>query len=156
MCTCLLSCSSHVQFCDPMDHSPPGSFVQGILRARILEWVTMPSSRDLSNPRVEPSSLASPALAGGFLTTSPSWEYFWNSLLCGVSFMGLLEAGVSFEPLSHGMLSQRLSVEQSVKGGNLPPTPERPEELETLLELWGRAAGQQKCCCLAWERLRYL
>ena len=63
---------------------------------------------------------------------------------------------MSFEPLSHGMLSRRLSVEQSVKGGNLPPTPERPEELETLLELWGRAAGQQKCCCLALERLRYL
>ena len=28
--------------CDPMDCSPPGSSVHGILRARILEWVAMP------------------------------------------------------------------------------------------------------------------
>ena len=30
---------------DPMDCSPPGSSVHGILQARILEWVAMPSSR---------------------------------------------------------------------------------------------------------------
>ena len=37
--------------CDPMDCSPPGSSVHGILQARILEWVTMPSSRGSSWPR---------------------------------------------------------------------------------------------------------
>ena len=31
--------------CDPMDHSPPSSSVDGILQARVLEWVAMPSSR---------------------------------------------------------------------------------------------------------------
>ena len=31
--------------CDPMDCSPPGSPVHGILQARILEWVTIPFSR---------------------------------------------------------------------------------------------------------------
>ena len=31
--------------CDPMDCSPPSSSVHGILQGRILEWVTMPSSR---------------------------------------------------------------------------------------------------------------
>ena len=31
--------------CDPVDYSPPGSSVHGILQARILEWVAMPSSR---------------------------------------------------------------------------------------------------------------
>ena len=36
--------------CDPMDCSPPGSSVHGILQARILEWVAMPSSKDLPNP----------------------------------------------------------------------------------------------------------
>ena len=30
--------------CDPVDYSPPGSSVHGILQARILEWVAMPSS----------------------------------------------------------------------------------------------------------------
>ena len=28
-----------------MDYSPPGSSVHGILQARTLEWVAMPSSR---------------------------------------------------------------------------------------------------------------
>ena len=37
--------------CDPMDYSPPGSSVHGILQARILEWVAMPSSRGSSQPR---------------------------------------------------------------------------------------------------------
>ena len=34
--------------CDPMDCSPPGSSVHGILQARRLEWVAMPSSRGSS------------------------------------------------------------------------------------------------------------
>ena len=37
--------------CDPMDRSPPGSSVHGILQARILEWVAIPSSRGSSQPR---------------------------------------------------------------------------------------------------------
>ena len=35
---------SHPTLCNPMDCSPPGSSVQGILQARILEWVAMPFS----------------------------------------------------------------------------------------------------------------
>ena len=30
--------------CDPIDGSPPGSFVLGILQARTLEWVAIPFS----------------------------------------------------------------------------------------------------------------
>ena len=37
--------------CGPMDCSPPGFSVCGILQARILEWVGMPSSRGSSPPR---------------------------------------------------------------------------------------------------------
>ena len=37
--------------CDPMDCSPPGSSVYGILQARILEWVAIPFSRGSSWPR---------------------------------------------------------------------------------------------------------
>ena len=40
------SLQSCLTLCHPMDYSPPGSFVYGILQARILEWVAMPSSRD--------------------------------------------------------------------------------------------------------------
>ena len=37
--------------CDPMDCSPPGSSVHGILQARILEWVAIPFSKGFSQPR---------------------------------------------------------------------------------------------------------
>ena len=62
----LQSCST---LCNPMDYSPPSSSVHGILQARILEWVALLSSRGSSQPRDEPGSLISPALAGGFFTT---------------------------------------------------------------------------------------
>ena len=45
-----------------MDCSPPGSSVHGIPQAKILEWVAMPSSRDLPNPGIKPTSPVSPAL----------------------------------------------------------------------------------------------
>ena len=38
---------SHAPLCDPMDCSPPGTSVCGILRARILEWVAFPFSMEL-------------------------------------------------------------------------------------------------------------
>ena len=38
-------------FCNPMERSPPGSSVHGILQARILEWAAMPFSRGSSWPR---------------------------------------------------------------------------------------------------------
>jgi len=57
-----------------MDSNPPGSSVHGVLQARILEWVAMPSSRVSSSPGIEPTSLMSPALADGFFTTSTTWE----------------------------------------------------------------------------------
>ena len=38
-------------FCNPMDCNLPGSSIHGILQARILEWVAMPSSRASSQPR---------------------------------------------------------------------------------------------------------
>ena len=37
--------------CDPMDCSPPGSFIHGIFQARILEWVAIPFSGRSSQPR---------------------------------------------------------------------------------------------------------
>ena len=42
---CVLSCfSPFLTLCDPLGCSSPGSSVHGILQARILEWVVMPSS----------------------------------------------------------------------------------------------------------------
>ena len=52
----------------PMDCSPPGSSVHGILKARILEWVAMPSSRGSSQPR---NGTQVSGIAGRFFT---SWD----------------------------------------------------------------------------------
>ena len=57
-----------------MDCSLPGSSVHGILQARILEWVAMPSSRESSYPGIKPKSLTSPASAGRFFSISATWE----------------------------------------------------------------------------------
>ena len=40
-------CLTH---CDPMDCSPPGSSIHGILQARILEWVAISFCRGSSQP----------------------------------------------------------------------------------------------------------
>ena len=40
--------------CDPMDCSPPGSSIHGILQAWILEWVAIPLSRDFPDPEIKP------------------------------------------------------------------------------------------------------
>ena len=63
-----------VALCDPVDCSSPGSSLHGVLQARILEWVAIPSARDLPNPGSEPTSLTSSILAGRFLNTSTTWE----------------------------------------------------------------------------------
>ena len=65
VCVCVCVCVlSHVWlFCKPMDHSLPGSSVHGILQARILEWVAMPSSRGSSQPR---DATRGSCIAGGF------------------------------------------------------------------------------------------
>ena len=43
VCVCEVAQSCTI-LCNPMDCSPPGSSIYGILQARILEWVAMPSS----------------------------------------------------------------------------------------------------------------
>ena len=41
VCVCVLVAHSCLTLCDHMDYSPPGSFVHGILQARIVEWVAI-------------------------------------------------------------------------------------------------------------------
>ena len=54
-----------VTVCNPMDCSPPGSSVHGIFQARIVEWVAFPSSGDLPDAGINPTSSE---LAGRFFT----------------------------------------------------------------------------------------
>ena len=59
-----------------MDYSLPGSFVHGILQARILEWVAIPLSRGFSQPADQTQVSC---IAGGFFTiwaTREAQEYW--------------------------------------------------------------------------------
>ena len=62
LCLVTQSCPT---LCNPMDRSPPGSYVHGILQARILEWVAMPISGGSFQPGDQ--TQVSP-IAGGFFT----------------------------------------------------------------------------------------
>ena len=54
----VLVAQSCLTLCNPMYCSPPCSSVHGILQARVLEWVAMPSPGDLPDPGIEPGSPA--------------------------------------------------------------------------------------------------
>ena len=76
--TCCVHACMHIkslQLCltlhDPMDYSPPGPSVHGILQARILEWVAMLSSRGSSQPRDQTCVSPFPALQADFIPTEP-------------------------------------------------------------------------------------
>ena len=49
---------SCLTLCNPMNCSPPGFSVHGILQARILEWIAIPFCRGFSRPGIEPRSPA--------------------------------------------------------------------------------------------------
>ena len=53
---------SRLTLCVPMDCSPPGSSVYGVLQTRVLEWVAISFSRRYSQLRDQLASPGSPAL----------------------------------------------------------------------------------------------
>ena len=84
VCMCMCARTMMLQFCwtlcDPVDCSPPGSSVRGIPQARILEWVAMPSSRDLPNAGIEPCLLCLPHWQAGSLSPVPPGKPLWACL----------------------------------------------------------------------------
>ena len=62
---------SHVQlFATPWTVACQALLSMGFSRQEDWSWLPFPSLGDLPNPGTEPTSLMSPALAGGFFTTS--------------------------------------------------------------------------------------
>ena len=95
----MLSCFSHVQLCNAMDCSPPGSSVHRILQARILEWFPYPSSGNLPDPGIGPAFLMFPALAGGFFTTGTTIA--WPHINLGWFFSHWLTIEVEVSDLKY-------------------------------------------------------
>ena len=91
---------SRVWLCNPMGCSPPGSSVNGILQARILEWVAMPSSRGLPNPGIKPRS---PTLQADSLLSEPPGK----PMNTGVGSLSLLQGIFLTQELNRGLLHCR-------------------------------------------------
>ena len=60
--------------CNTMDGSLPGSSVHGILQARILEWVAVPSSRGPPWPRDQTRISCISSIGRGVLLPLAIWE----------------------------------------------------------------------------------
>ena len=67
-CCCCSVAQTCTTFCDPMDCSPPDSSIHGILQARVLEWLVIPSFRGSSQPRDGTRIICVSCIAGGFFT----------------------------------------------------------------------------------------
>ena len=66
---------SHVRLSEaPWTGALQASLSMEFSRQEYWSGFPFPLPRDLSNPGTEPMSLVSPALAGGFFTTSTPWE----------------------------------------------------------------------------------
>ena len=87
----------------------------GFSRQEYWSGLPSPPPGDLPNPQIEPTSLMSPALAGGFFTTSATWEAHKSTLLLGQK-----------DPLEEGMATH-----SSILAWRIPWT-EEPVGLESV------------------------
>ena len=60
--------------CGPMDCTHHSLLSMEFSRQEYWSGLLFPSAGDLPDSEIEPVSLKSPALAGGFYTTSTTWE----------------------------------------------------------------------------------
>ena len=51
VCVCVLVAQSCLTLCNPMDCSPPASFVHRIYQTRMVEWVAISFSGGTSQPK---------------------------------------------------------------------------------------------------------
>ena len=110
VCVCVVA-QSCLTLIDPIDCSLPGSTVHGILQARILEWVAMPSPPGyLPDPGIEPWS---PALQADSLPSEPpgkcsaiNWLRNISMLLGTQALLYLKIQGLKMPPLSRQHLPE--------------------------------------------------
>ena len=75
MCVCMLSLFSRVRLCANLwAITCHASLSMGFSKWEYWSELPCPPPRDLPDPGIKPKSLRSPAQAGGFFTTSTTWE----------------------------------------------------------------------------------
>ena len=80
---CVLSCFR--LFADPWTVARQAPLSMGYPMQEYWSGLPFPSPEDLPDPGIKPESLASPALAGGFFTTSATWEAQSCYFCCSVA-----------------------------------------------------------------------
>ena len=99
--------------CYPMNYSPPGSSVHGILQARILERVAIffstSSPPPLLDPGIKLKSLMPPALAGGFFTTTKIWEALYKCVNHECSLLRLVQSMLEIPRILCKIIGDNLS-----------------------------------------------
>ena len=89
MCVCVCVSAhllSHAHlFATPWTVDRQAPLSMGFSRQEHCSELPIPPPRDLPDPGIEPSSRISPALAGGFFTTSATWEALKRPRLCSYS-----------------------------------------------------------------------
>ena len=102
---------SSLTLSDPMDCSPPGSSAHGILQTRILEWVSMPSSRGSPQPR---DKTQVSCFVRGFFTISATRE----AMNTGLSSLSRLQGIFLDQESNQSLLHCRWVLYQGFPGGS--------------------------------------
>ena len=71
LCSVAVVMSNCIDCCNPVDCSPPGSSVHGILQTRIVKWIAMPFSKGSSQPGSRDRVSCISDIAGRFFTAEP-------------------------------------------------------------------------------------
>ena len=71
---CAKSLQSCPTLCDPVDVARQAPLFMGFSRQEYWSGLPYPPPGHLPDPGIKPASLTSPSLAGGFFTTSATWE----------------------------------------------------------------------------------
>ena len=135
--------------CDPMDCSPPGSSVPGILQAEILEWVAMSSSRGSSHPR-DGACVSYVSCSGRQVLyckhhLGSLGEQDWKRT--GKTHLGLLGECVG-DAVSWGQQEGRLLLQDQPAPAQEPPNPSGPESPPSQI---GEEVSQAEFLCLRWK-----
>ena len=159
--SCGLVAKLCLTLCNPMDHSPPGSSVHGILQARTLEWAAISSIKPSGSIQIQYASKVGRSTVGQRQDNSESWYLFQSSLpggarLCQTYITILLlpppnSASSSFP--SQLLILSKYTIPQTLSQ-HLPPL--NPTYNKHLLCLSGRHPNHKLSASPRWDPVHTL
>ena len=161
---------SYLALCDPINYSPPGSSIHGILQAKILGPVAIPSLEHLPNPGVKPAFLA---LQAESLPSEPQGKplllllsHFSRVQLCATPHTAAHQvppplgfsrqehwSGLPFPPPMHE--SEKWKWSRPVMSNSSRPHGLQPTRLLHPWDFPGKSTGVG-CHCLLWKAPKLL